>query len=120
MSTTTGSRTARSRSPATSSTSSRGRRMRYRVGVDIGGTFTDMLVTDESGEARLYKSPTTPRDPSIGVLQTLERAARDAGLLLDGFLSQVDAIVHGTTITTNAVLTGDGARAGFVTTKGFR
>jgi N-methylhydantoinase A len=94
--------------------------MSHRVGVDIGGTFTDMLVTDESGEARLYKSPTTPQDPSIGVVQTLERAARDQELSLDDFLSRVDAIVHGTTITTNAVLTGEGALAGFVTTKGFR
>ena len=42
--------------------------MSYRVGVDIGGTFTDMLVTDESGGARLYKSPTTPQDPSIGLV----------------------------------------------------
>lgn len=94
--------------------------MRYRVGIDVGGTFTDMLVTDESGEARLYKSPTTPHDPSLGVIQTLERAARERGLALEEFLSLVDAIVHGTTITTNAVLTGEGAKTGFVTTKGFR
>ena len=94
--------------------------MRYRVGIDIGGTFTDMLVTDESGKARLYKAPTTPHDPSIGVVQTLERAAREHELSPEEFLPLVDAIVHGTTITTNAVLTGEGARAGFVTTKGFR
>jgi N-methylhydantoinase A len=94
--------------------------MSYRVGVDIGGTFTDMLVTDESGDARLYKSPTTPRDPSLGVLQTLERAASELELSMDEFLPRVEAIIHGTTITTNAVLTGEGARAGFVTTKGFR
>src|SRR5438552_10980247 len=94
--------------------------MSLRVGVDIGGTFTDMLVTDESGDARLYKAPTTPHDPSIGLMETLERAARDRDLSLDEFLSQVDAIVHGTTITTNAVLTGEGAVTGFVTTRGFR
>jgi N-methylhydantoinase A len=94
--------------------------MSYRVGVDIGGTFTDMLVTDESGGARLYKSPTTPQDPSIGLVETFERAARDHELGLDDFLSKVEAIVHGTTITTNSVLTGEGARTGFVTTKGFR
>jgi N-methylhydantoinase A len=91
-----------------------------RVGVDIGGTFTDMLVTDESGDARLYKAPTTPHDPSIGLMEALERAARDRDLPLDEFLAEVDAIVHGTTITTNAVLTGEGALTGFVTTKGFR
>ncbi|MBV9941672.1 MAG: hydantoinase/oxoprolinase family protein [Solirubrobacterales bacterium] len=94
--------------------------MRYRVGVDVGGTFTDLLVTHGSGEARLYKSPTTPADPSIGVLEGLERAARDQGRALDEFLADVGTIVHGTTITTNAVLTGDGARTGFVTTNGFR
>ena len=94
--------------------------MSYRVGVDIGGTFTDMIVTDESGAARLYKSPTTPQDPSIGLVETFERAARDHELGLDDFLSKVEAIVHGTTITTNSVLTGEGARTGFVTTKGFR
>ena len=93
---------------------------RYRVGVDVGGTFTDLLVTDGTGAARLYKSPTTPRDPSIGVLEGLERAARDQDRPLEEFLADVAAIVHGTTITTNAVLTGEGARTGFVTTKGFR
>lgn len=94
--------------------------MSYRIGVDIGGTFTDLLVTDDDGEARVYKSPTTPDDPSIGFFKGLERAATNKGVGLDGFLSQVEGIVHGTTITTNAVLTGDGAKTGFLTTRGFR
>jgi N-methylhydantoinase A len=94
--------------------------MSFRVGVDIGGTFTDLLVTDDDGEARVYKSPTTPDDPSIGFFRGLERAAADQQLGLDEFLPQVDVVVHGTTITTNAVLTGDGAKTGFLTTKGFR
>jgi N-methylhydantoinase A len=94
--------------------------MSYRVGVDIGGTFTDLLVTDDEGQASVYKSSTTPQDPSVGFFNGLERAAADQKVSLDEFLSQVDAIVHGTTITTNAVITGDGAKTGFLTTKGFR
>jgi N-methylhydantoinase A len=86
--------------------------MGYRIGVDIGGTFTDLLVTDEHGDARVYKTPTTPEDPTIGFFRGLERAGVELG--------EIDAIVHGTTITTNAVLTGEGANTGFVTTKGFR
>ena len=92
----------------------------YRVGVDIGGTFTDLLVTDGSGKGRVYKSPTTPSDPTVGFFAALQRAARDDGMELDDFLARVATIVHGTTITTNAVLTGEGAVTGFVTTKGFR
>jgi N-methylhydantoinase A len=94
--------------------------MGYRIGVDIGGTFTDLLVADGGAPARVYKAPTTPDDPSIGLFRGLERAAGDQGMSLDELLGQVDSVVHGTTITTNAVLTGDGAATGFVTTKGFR
>jgi N-methylhydantoinase A len=94
--------------------------MGYRVGVDVGGTFTDFLVADAHGNARIYKTSTTPADPSIGFFRGLEKAARELRLGLGEFLEQVDTIVHGTTITTNATLTGEGARTGFVTTKGFR
>jgi N-methylhydantoinase A len=94
--------------------------MGYRIGVDIGGTFTDLLVADDGGDARVYKAPTTPDDPTIGFFRGLERAAADLELSLADLLTQVDTIVHGTTITTNAVLTGEGATTGFVTTKGFR
>ena len=72
------------------------------------------------GQARVYKAPTTPDDPTIGFFAGLERAAEDLDLELGALLGQVDTIVHGTTITTNAVLTGNGATTGFVTTKGFR
>lgn len=94
--------------------------MGYRIGVDVGGTFTDFLITDEKGQARIIKTSTTPQDPSIGFFRGIEKAAAELQLGVDVFLPQVDAIVHGTTITTNAVLTGEGARTGFVTTKGFR
>jgi N-methylhydantoinase A len=94
--------------------------MGYRVGVDVGGTFTDFLVTKDEGTANVYKTSTTPKDPSIGFFRGLEKAARDQSLSVDSFLGQVNSIVHGTTITTNAVLTGEGAPTGFLTTKGFR
>lgn len=94
--------------------------MSYRVGVDIGGTFTDVLAMDTGGRARVYKTSTTPDDPSEGFFRALERAAADHALPLEAFLRDVEVIVHGTTITTNAVLTGEGAVTGFVTTKGFR
>ena len=94
--------------------------MGLRVGVDVGGTFTDFLVVDEAGNAGVYKTSTTPEDPSIGFFRGLEKASAQRGLQLDAFLQQVETIVHGTTITTNATLTGDGANSGFITTKGFR
>ena len=94
--------------------------MGLRIGVDVGGTFTDFLVVDEAGNAGIYKTSTTPEDPSIGFFRGLEKAALQHGLPLDTFLQQVETIVHGTTITTNATLTGDGANTGFITTSGFR
>ena len=94
--------------------------MGYQIGIDVGGTFTDLLVCDEEGRTRICKSPTTPADPSLGVFAALEQAAQDSRIGLRDFLSRVDAIVHGTTITTNAVLTRTGARTGFITTRGFR
>ena len=94
--------------------------MAYRIGVDVGGTFTDFLVTDDEGNAEIYKTSTTPKDPSIGFFRGLEKAAKSHDVSVDAFLQEVDTIVHGTTITTNATLTGEGAITGFVTTRGFR
>lgn len=94
--------------------------MGYKIGADVGGTFTDFLVVDEKGNQRIFKTPSTPEDPSIGMLKGLEDIAIAEGKNLRDFLSQVDIIVHGTTITTNAVITGTYARTGFLTTRGFR
>lgn len=94
--------------------------MGFRVGVDVGGTFTDFFVVDGSGEGRVYKTLSTPDDPTIGVLDGLSQAAVDHDLDLRAFLKLVEVIVHGTTITTNATLTGSGAKTGFITTSGFR
>ena len=94
--------------------------MGYQIGIDVGGTFTDLLVCDDDGRTRIRKSPTTPADPSVGVFAALEQAAQDNQVALQDFLARVETIVHGTTITTNAVLTRTGANTGFVTTRGFR
>jgi N-methylhydantoinase A len=91
--------------------------MRYRLGVDVGGTFTDILLIDqESGQTFRAKTPSTPHDQSIGVLAGIEKACALAGVSPD----DIGEILHGTTVATNAILEGKGARVGLVTTKGFR
>jgi N-methylhydantoinase A len=92
----------------------------FYVGIDVGGTFTDCVLVDSNGHSTVEKTFTTPRDPSEGVLNGLEKLALKIGLPFRDFLGRVQRIVHGTTITTNAVLTGSGAKTGFITTKGFR
>jgi len=94
--------------------------MRYRIGVDVGGTFTDFLLVSEKGEAEVYKVLSTPEDPSIAVIHGLSEMAGQRVVDLGLFLAQVEIIVHGTTVTTNAVLTGNVAKTGLLTTKGFR
>ncbi len=89
----------------------------YRLGVDVGGTFTDLLLLDEK-RARAFtaKVPSTPSDSSIGVLNGIEKICREAGI----DPTEIDDVMHGTTVATNTVLTKAGARVGLVTTKGFR
>ena len=90
---------------------------RFRLGVDIGGTFTDaMLVNEGTGETWSRKVPTTPRDPSVGFIDVTELVFRDASVPVEA----VSYIVHGTTIATNAIIEGNGAKTGFITTQGFR
>jgi N-methylhydantoinase A len=84
----------------------------------VGGT-TDFLI-DETGKSEIYKTPSTPADPSIGFMNGLEEMAKARGVGLKDFLPNVISIVHGTTITTNAVLTGNYAKTGLLTTKGHR
>lgn len=92
----------------------------FLVGIDVGGTFTDCIMVDGDGRTIVEKTFSTPDDPSQGVLTGLEKLAEGADLTLKEFLGAVLRIVHGTTITTNAVLTGRGAKTGFITTEGFR
>lgn len=91
--------------------------MTHRLGVDVGGTFTDLLLIDEdSGKTYREKTASTPDDQSIGVLRGIERVCQTAGVEL----SELRSILHGTTVATNAVLEGKGSKVGLVTTKGFR
>lgn len=93
----------------------------YRLGIDVGGTFTDFLLVDtSSGRQLIEKTSTTPHDPSIGVMNGLTEIARSLSLDIIELLKRTELIVHGTTVTTNAVLTNTGAKTGLVTTKGFR
>ena len=90
-----------------------GERVRVRVGVDTGGTFTD-FVFHAGGRAHVFKVPSTPDDPSRAIAEGLRRAAREAGVSVRDL-----EVVHGTTVGTNALLERRGARAALVTTKGF-
>lgn len=91
--------------------------MTYRLGVDVGGTFTDVLLIDEvSGRTFREKTPSTPQDQSIGVLRGMRAACAAAGI----DPREVRSVLHGTTVATNAILEGKGARVGLVTTSGFR
>jgi N-methylhydantoinase A len=89
----------------------------YRLGVDVGGTFTDLiLIGSESGDTFRAKVPSTPADPSVGVLDGIEQLCAAAGVER----GNIGQIMHGTTVATNAILEGKGAKIGLVTTKGYR
>ena len=93
--------------------------MTYRVGIDIGGTFTDFALLKGS-EVILHKNLSTPEDRSAGVMEGLARLAELEGLPLAEFLGSCDAIVHGTTIADNTLIEMNGALTGLITTEGFR
>jgi len=86
------------------------------IGVDIGGTFTDVVVASSEAPTRIMKLPSTRRDPSVAVLQALQRIEAEWGLAPQ----QIIRFVHGTTVATNAVLERKGARVGLIATEGFR
>ena len=89
--------------------------MPYRLGVDVGGTFTDLILVDEkSGSIHTAKVPSTPADSSIGVMNGVAKVCDNAGV----DPREISQVMHGTTVATNTVLTGTGAKVGLVTTKG--
>jgi len=91
--------------------------MADRLGVDVGGTFTDLLlINEETGATFRVKVPTTPANQAAAVLDGIERVCASAGIKP----SALTELMHGTTATTNAVLEGKGARVGLVTTQGYR
>lgn len=92
----------------------------YRIGIDVGGTFTDLVAIDDSGLVTLGKVPSTPADQSVGVMDGLAQVAATLGLDLAALLAGTERIVHGTTVATNALLERKGAKVGLLTTEGHR
>lgn len=89
----------------------------YRLGCDIGGTFTDfVLVNNSTGEFHTNKCLTTPSDPS----DAIEQGIRELDEIIPGFLDNVEEIIHGTTLVINAIIERKGAKTGLITTRGFR
>ena len=84
-----------------------------RIGIDIGGTFTDVVAVGRDGRVAVCKAPSTPGDYGTAIVDGVSRVVRGAG-------AEVTEVVHGTTVATNAVLGGAGARTGLITTRGFR
>jgi N-methylhydantoinase A len=92
----------------------------WRIGVDVGGTFTDMVLRDSAGAVRIYKATSVPADPSEGVLGVLRLAAQQLDLPLTALLRDCALFVHGSTVATNTILEKKGAKVGMLTTEGFR
>jgi N-methylhydantoinase A len=92
----------------------------WRIGIDVGGTFTDMVLADASGKIHTFKVPSVPADPSEGVARVLQTAADACQLSLKSLLGDCNLFVHGSTVATNTMLEGKGATVGLITTRGFR
>jgi N-methylhydantoinase A len=94
--------------------------MAFRVTVDSGGTFTDVVLIDEQGNVLAEKAHTTPQDLTIGTMAGIAKVARKADISVKELLSRTSTIVHGTTQATNLIATRSGAKLGTITTKGYR
>jgi N-methylhydantoinase A len=92
----------------------------YRIGIDVGGTFTDLAAVDDVGVTTLTKVASTPGDPADGVFDGLKLLAEMLALEPKALLAQTERIVHGTTVATNALIEHRGARVGLLTTEGHR
>jgi N-methylhydantoinase A len=92
----------------------------FTIGVDVGGTYTDLVATDETGRTMFAKSPSTPADQSIGVMAGLEELGRRLNLSRAEMLAATERLVHGTTVATNALLERKGAKVALLTTEGHR
>ena len=94
--------------------------MKFNVGIDIGGTFTDLICVSSEGKTIVHKTLSTPLDSSVGFINGIREVAEMSGFSFEKFVSSIDTIVHGTTVATNALLTLRGAKTALITTKGFR
>src|SRR3974390_2146114 len=91
-----------------------------QLAIDVGGTFTDCLVLDNSGQLQRFKASTTPNDPTEGFFAAVLKAPIHYRQTLEQFLGDAEQIIHGTTLGTNILITERGAQVGMITTKGFR
>ncbi len=94
--------------------------MKYKIGIDVGGTFTDFFLVADNGDSLMHKTLSTPEDSSEGFITGLKEIAEKLNLTKSAFIDNIDTIVHGTTVATNALLTLGGAKTALITTKGFR
>ena len=85
--------------------------MQYRVGIDVGGTFTDLVAIDDSGKGKISKASSTPQDSSIGIMNNVDKAKLD--------LREVTFFSHGATVGANTIIENKGVLTAIVTTKGF-
>jgi N-methylhydantoinase A len=91
----------------------------FWIGVDTGGTFTDALAIDQTGRLFLAKTPSTPKDLSVGIMTAIDLLAESAGISTKQCLERTRKLAHGTTATVNAMVQRKGARVGLITTRGF-
>ncbi len=92
----------------------------FTIGIDVGGTYTDLVAVDRDGNTVFAKSPTTPADQSVGVMNGLEELASRLKMPRAEMLARTDRLVHGTTVATNALLERKGAKVALLTTEGHR
>ena len=94
--------------------------MGYRIGIDVGGTFTDFVLAKSSEEITLFKAPTTLPDQSGGVMEGIGALAESEGISVRQLLEQTDLVVHGTTTADNTMIEMNGAETGLITSEGHR
>lgn len=92
----------------------------WRIGVDIGGTFTDLVVLDNAGDFFVFKVPSTPGSPEMAIIKAVELAGKSFGISSEALLRGCIQFVHGSTVATNTLLERKGARVGMIVTEGFR
>lgn len=92
----------------------------YHIGVDIGGTFTDIVLIDEKGKAYIAKAPSTPQDQSIGVMNALTKVVTQLGVSEEDTLKETSYFSHGSTVATNALIQQNGVKTGLIVTKAIR
>ncbi len=92
----------------------------YKIGIDVGGTFTDFVVVKKGGSPKYFKTSSTPHDPSEGIMSGLKSIAEEYQLSIEMLLDITELIIHGTTVATNTLVERKGAKVGLITTEGFR